>query len=188
MLSGLFHWSPEDKGEFISIENQFQLSYIGKDTIINIIRTTKAISGLSRSFYFEIKIDNCGENSNIYLGLTQADPETRSGCCPGWNTHQTLGIGYHGDDDGGLYHNSGGPIRRSEPITTGDVVGCFLSRTRINDEDITLVQFTKNGKEILSPRVLENAEWYPTIGMASPGASITTNFGEESFSYSLKGK
>ena len=79
-------------------------------------------------------------------------------------------------------------VRLAEPFTTGDVVGCFLSRTRINDEDINLVQFTKNGKELLSPRVLENAEWYPTIGMASPGASVTTNFGEESFSYCLKGK
>ena len=192
MLSGLFHWSSEDKGDLISIDNQSQLSYNGVDKIIenetcHIIRTTKAIPWTLTSFYFEVKINNCGENSGIVVGLTQADPKTRSGFFPGWSIHQTLGIGYHGDE-GGLYHNSNEPIRSVEPFTTGDVVGCFLSRTRINDEDINLVQFTKNGEKLLSPRILEHAEWYPTIGMASPGACIIINFGDRPFSYSLKRK
>ena len=36
--------------------------------------------------------------------------------------------------------------------------------------------------------MLENEVWYPTIGIASPGASIETNFGENQFAYSPGGK
>ena len=51
-----------------------------------------------------------------------------------------------------------------------------------------MVRFTKNGKKLSFPRFLKNEEWYPTIGIASPGASLETNFGENQFAYSPEGK
>ena len=181
-LPGTFHWSQEDKGKLISIKSQSLIAYLGDYKLSNIIRTTEAIPKTSSMFYFEIKIRDCGTNSVLGIGLTQADPNTRSGCFPGWKRYTTLGIGYHGDD-GGIYRQSNKAIERTETFTTGDVAGCFMCQTRIKEEEVTLVQFTKNGQKFLSPRIIENSEWYPTIGMASPGASISTNFGEGPFVY-----
>lgn len=185
-LLEIMHWSPEDKGEFIAIENRFEIAYVGSDEIENIIRTTESIHKTSTSFYFEIKIKNCGSNGVLAIGLTQADPKTRSGCFPGWAIHSTLGIGYHGDV-GGIFHENNVANDYAEPFTTGDVVGCFVCQALIDDEQITLVQFTKNGEKLSFPRLVKNAEWYPTIGVGSPGALIHTNFGEETFVCDPKG-
>ena len=149
------------------------------------VRTTKPIERESSTFYFEVKVVNSGENGVIGIGLTQADPETRSGYFPGWKLKQTLGIGYHGNN-GGIYHDSNREIEVGEPYTTGDVAGCYLCRTRINDEELNLVQFTKNGKKILSPRILTSDDWYPTIGLASPGAIVDTNFDLNQLAFDIK--
>ena len=165
----------EDKGKKIVIETPSQLKFVGTQIEENLVRTTKPIHKESSSFYFEVKVVNSGEEGVVAIGLTQANQNTRSGHFPGWITDPTLGIGYHGDD-GGIYHGSRKAIEHDEQYTTGDTVGCYLCRTRMNDEEITSVQFTRNGKKILYPRTLANADWYPTIGLASPGAIIDTNF------------
>ena len=162
----------DDKGEKIVIESSSQLKFVGTEIEANLVRATRPIDKDSSSFYFELKVVNSGEEGAIAIGLTQANVNTRSGYFPGW---KNLGIGYHGDD-GGIFHESSKAIERGEPYATGDVVGCYLCRTQMNDEEITLVQFTRNGKKILSPRILPNADWYPTIGLASPGAIVETNF------------
>ena len=64
----------------------------------------------------------------------------------------------------------------------------MVYHTEIAKKDVTMVRFTKNGVKLSSPRMLENEVWYPTIGIASPGASIETNFGENQFAYSPGGK
>ena len=150
------------------------------------IRTTKSVPKSLASFYFEIKILDRGDGGVIGIGLTQADPETRSGAFPGW-PHPTLGIGYHGDD-GGIYHDSSRPKFDGELYSTNDVIGCFMCRFRDGEEDVTMVQFTKNEKKVLSPKIIPNAEWHPTIGIASDGASIDTNFGNNKFTFNPKGK
>ena len=122
----------------------------------------------------------------IAIGLTKKSPNIRSGHLPGWETNPKLGIGYHGDD-GGVYHESINAVEQGKQFTTGDVVGCYMSFTRVNDEDITLTQFTKNGKKILSPRIISNADWFPTIGIGSPGAVVDTNFGIDQFIFNIKG-
>ena len=113
---------------------------------------------------------------------------------PGWVTdywrtrsYSTLGIGYHGDD-GNLIYN--GTVKGLITFTTGDVVGCLVQLTRsdkydeIDDENIR-VYFTLNGKIITVSRVhVKDAVWYPTIGIASVGAVVNTNFGERKFLYS----
>ena len=157
------------------------------EKVHNIIRTKQPILGTSASFYFEAKILDSGENDIIGIGITQADSRSRSGVFPGWNTYPTLGIGYHGDD-GGIFQGSGKKADTTEKFSTGDVVGCFVYHTQISKKDVTMVRFTKNGKKLNFPRILENKVWYPTIGIASPGASVETNFGENQFAYSPEGK
>ena len=176
----------DDKGKQITIKNQSQLEFTGVDTKENLVRTTRPIDKESSMFYFEVKVVNRGDEGVIAIGLTQANSNTRSGYFPGWSDDPTLGIGYHGDD-GGIYHYSNQAIERGEPYTTGDVVGCYMCRTRINDEEIVLVQFTRNGKKILSPRIILNDYWYPTIGIGSPGAIVVTRFDINEFAFDVKG-
>ena len=138
-LSGTFHWSPEDKGEHISIEHQSRILYVGTDDGPMIIRTTQSVPETSASFYFEARVLDSGTNGEIAIGLTQADPGTRSESLPGCSDYSSLGIVYHGDD-GGIYHDIKSVAENTEPYTTGDVVGCFMCRNCIEDEEVILVQ------------------------------------------------
>ena len=181
-----YHWSMNDKGEHIRIKTPSQLEFIGDEIKENLIRTTKAIGKASSSFYFEAKMINSGKDGVIAIGLTQANPSTRSGHFPGWKSEPTLGIGYHGDD-GGIFYESNKAIERGESYATGDIVGCYMCRTRMNDEDSTLVQFTRNGKMILFPRMITNDDCYPTIGLGSPRAIVDTRFDINEFSFDMNG-
>jgi len=191
----LFEWSSEDKGDQIKIEGPSRLSFVGPHEATNLIRTTKPIPQKNwTSFYFEVEIVNGGSNDFIAIGLTEADPNTRNNCMPGWVTdywrtrsYSTLGIGYHGDDGNIIYN---GTVKGLITFTTGDVVGCLVQLTRsdkydeIDDENIR-VYFTLNGEIITASRVhIKDAVWYPTIGIASVGAVVNTNFGERKFLYS----
>ena len=192
-----FEWSSEDKGNRIKIEGPARLSYVGLVEMYNLIRTTKPIPQKNgTSFYFEAKIVNGGSNNVIAIGLTEADPNTRTNCMPGWktdntrkHTYSTLGIGYHGDD-GKLFYLNGGFIGFFKTFTTGDVVGCLVHQNRIDAnlyqeqyQEETTVEFIKNGQKDAAVR-LKDAVWYPTIAMASIGAVVETNFGEHPFLYS----
>ena len=181
-----YKWSKDDKGELIEIEGPSQLKFIGTEKRHNLARTTKPISKYSSSFYFEATIINSGDDGEIAIGLTKANPNTRSGYLPGWRSNPTLGIGYHGDD-GGIFHESNKAIEHGEKYKAKDVVGCYLVRTRMSDEEIILVQFTKNGNKTLTPRIISNDEWYPTIGIGSPGAIVDTNFSINGFTFDVKG-
>ena len=197
--------SSEDKGDLIEIDSESRVSYAGQNVIHNLIRTTKPIPQSNwTSFYFEVKVIDGGQNDMIGIGLTEFNPVTRSGYFPGWtpldqysNPEEilnTLGIGYHGND-GGIYHGNGIGSRlriqmetdHAENFTTGDVVGCLIHRAAVENQEAILVQFTKNGKKLNFPRLIKKKILYPTIGMASPGASVDINFGEHPFLYLEKG-
>ena len=181
------------------IEEPSRLSYVGSNKVHNLIRTTKPIPQKNwTSFYFEAKILKGGRNDFIAIGLTEADPNTRTNCMPGWATdyrgshsYSTLGIGYHGDD-GGIFKGSGWfRFDRVESFTTGDVVGLLVHNNGINDthQKTITVEFTKNGKLVTkSPVHIKDAVWYPTIGIASVGAVVETNFGEHTFLFSVMSK
>ena len=197
--------SSEDKGDLIEIDSESQVSYVGENDVRNLIRTTKPIPQTNwTSFYFEVKVIDGGQNDMIGIGLTEFNPVTRSGYFPGWtpldhygNPEEilnTLGIGYHGND-GGIYHGNGIGSRlriktetdHAENFTTGDIVGCLIHRTAVENQEAILVQFTKNGKKLNFPRLIKKNILYPTVGIASPGASVDINFGEHPFLYLEKG-
>ena len=147
------------------------------------------------SFYFEIKIVNSGANDIIGIGITQYNPSSRSGSFPGWSYYST-DIGYHGDDGKIFYNNSKSKYANQAGLySSGDIVGCLVYHIQIEDEDFIVVQFTNNGKKISYPRIIKTTDansqfyqWFPTIGMASPGAIVDTNFGERPTLYLVQGK
>ena len=113
---------------------------------------------------------------------------------PRWNTYSTLGIGYQGND-GGIYNKSGKAIDHFETFKTGDVVGCLMFKIEINNKEFILVQFTKNGRKSSFPRLISDTvnnywvkEWYLTIKMVSPGATVDINFGKHKFLYLPQGR
>lgn len=100
---------------------------------------------------------------------------------PGWDASS---YGYHGDD-GGIFHSSGGMLRKFGPsYGRGDVVGCGV------DHVAGGIFFTLNG-EFLGyawsglPVELLQKDMYPVVGIDT-NDYIMTNFGTQPFVYDLK--
>ena len=55
------------------------------------------------------------------------------------------------------------------------------------DESLLLCHFTKNGQYCKTIKCLEKGNYYPTIGISSPGAKVKTNMGENNFLYNIPG-
>ena len=130
-----------------------------------------------------MKVLKTGENGRIGIGLTKYSVKSRNGDMPGWSGQS---IGYHGDD-GGIFHNAGNAVTSAETFTTGDTVGCLITRTRIAEKNIQMCSFTKNGKRLQPIRYLEEGEFFPTIGMGSNGALVEANLGEKEFLFDVQG-
>jgi len=100
---------------------------------------------------------------------------------PGWDEKS---FGFHGDD-GGLFHASGGMLRKFGPsYGRGDVVGCGV------DHVMRGIFFTLNGKFLgygwtgLSQAILDS-DLFPVVGIDT-NDFIHCNFGNEPFKYDLK--
>ena len=104
---------------------------------LNIIRTIEPISKNCASFYFEAKLVNSGKEGAVSIGLTQNNPDTRTGHLPGLSSDPSLGIGYLGPGTGGIFQaNFSQAVESGEPYIAGDVVGCYICRTQINGDEI----------------------------------------------------
>ena len=149
------------------------------------IFTTSPIPSNVKKYYFEIFVEKEGENQEICIGLTRANPEHKNGRYPGWDKNT---VGYHGHT-GHIMQDHAYEFRvKSEKFGTGDKVGCVFLREIIDGVPLVLCFFTKNGKYLDTIRCLPDIEYYPTIGMGSNGASIKTNFGDNEFCYNISGK
>ena len=100
-------------------------------------------------FYFEVTVEDEGENGLIGVGL--AEPSARG---------NKVMIEYWAN--GGVYH-------RGEGQTTcvtygkGDIVGCIMKKIMIDNHQYVFVNFFKNGKNVMASRYLDEGEYYPTI-------------------------
>jgi len=100
---------------------------------------------------------------------------------PGWDAHS---FGYHGDD-GGIFHSSGGMLRKFGPsYGRGDVVGCGI------DHVARGIFFTLNGNFVGYawqglPMDMLQKDMYPVVGIDT-NDWIRCNFGTEPFKYDLK--
>ena len=174
----------EDKGDLISLTGH-SIKHLGKGGENNdsMIRTTKPIDLKIEIFYFEMTVRQPGDGGAIAIGLTKSNVKSRNGELPGWSDDS---IGYHGDD-GGIFHNSGSSVASSDPYSTGDTVGCGLKNIMIGQEMYRLCFFTLNGQKVAHVRILDDGDFFPTVGLADAGAEVDTNFGHNAFVYDLEG-
>ena len=136
-----------------------------------------------RKYYFEVRINDQGQNASIGIGLTKMNQQCKNGRMPGWDEGS---LGYHADD-GGIYHNQEGKQETCETYTSQDVVGCMMTRMNIDDMPYIIVYFTKNGRKLQPVRCLQEGDYYPAIGMGSVGAKVTANLDEHNFLYNDNG-
>ena len=177
-------WSSTDKGALIELTSDSGIRYVSvnRGDGDSLIRTSESIPDFAQSFYFEMKIIDCGQDGAIGIGLATSDADTN--IMPGWNKNT---IGYHGDD-GGIYQGSGCAVEETDTFTTHDVVSCQVKRVRIDELRFgTVIQFGKNGKTVGPLMYMMNEHLHPVIGMGTPGARAKTNLGEDAFAYELKG-
>jgi hypothetical protein len=118
--------------------------------------------------YFEITVKNTGTECVIGIGIGLKQGEKLYQGMPGWNN----GFGYHGDD-GNIFCPFWEKGKNYGPTwENGSVVGCGYSSVN------NCLFFTINGKFIKYAFKLQKSieEYYPFIGLGSPGASISINF------------
>ena len=63
----------------------------------------------------------------------------------------------------------------------------MMKKQMIDNHQYIFVNFFKNGKKLKASRYVDEGEYYPTIGMGSPGAKVTSNLGETDFVYKIEG-
>ena len=147
------------------------------------IFTQQPIPRDAKQFYFEVTIDNQGDDGAISIGLVKSDAKHPNGRMVGWDAGT---IGYHGDD-GGIYHNSESSQNTCATYTSVDTVGCFMKRVIVDGIRYTIVHFTKNGEKLKPVRYIEDGEYYPAIGMGSIGAKVQSKMCEVDYLYKIEG-
>ena len=188
----LLSWSSETKGDNIKNDGSvisstkpsgFELRR--KDETNSMIFTTSPIPENVPFFYFEVFVEDEGDTKIVCIGLTKADPKYKNGRSPGWDSGT---IGYHGDD-GAIFHETWGKNKIvHQAFGSKDTIGCMFIHEKDNEEgSLYLCHFTKNGNYVDTIKILEKDDYYPTIGISSPGAKVVTNMGEKEFLYKIPG-
>ena len=178
-------WSMHDKGDHILYNGNIlecTRAMEGEDNH-SMVFTNQPIPKNVEFFYFEITVEDEGENGLIGIGLAKTSAKYQNGRMPGWDKGT---IGYHGDD-GGIFHNDEEPQFVCETYGKGDTVGCMMKKLMIDNHQYIFVNFFKNGKNLKASRYVDEGEYYPTIGMGSAGAKVTSNLGETDFVYKIEG-
>ena len=178
-------WSMHDKGDHILYNGKIMectRAMEGEDNFSTIF-TNQPIPKHVEHFYFEVTVEDEGMDGYIGVGLAKASAKYQNGRMPGWDKGT---IGYHGDD-GGIYHNDGSEQLKCDTYGKGDTVGCMMKKRMIDNYEYIFVNFFKNGKNLKASRYVDEGEYYPTIGMGSAGAKVTSNLGETDFVYKIEG-
>nr|CAB3266542.1 SPRY domain-containing protein 3-like [Phallusia mammillata] len=131
--------------------------------------------------YFEIKIQDCGENGCISVGLVPFNYDLSRQ--PGW---EQWSVGYHADD-GMLFSSSGSGTAFGPKCKVGDRMGCGIRKTDEEAESqlqgmmmpspfkVVQVYFTRNGEEVGQVPIIfpiHTEHLHPAIGMHSPGEAV----------------
>ena len=116
-----------------------------------------------RKFCFEVLIVNAGRNEEIAVGICSKHVSLDR--FPGWERYS---FGYHGDD-GNIYLEGDDGDDTETPFKTGDTIGLSLDFTNAS------LSFSKNGKivkKVQLSRQHMDQEYYPSVGISSPGAIV----------------
>ena len=166
-----FLWSHYDKHQFLEVRgNGTEIFYSGQDHHIvedgelgPIVKADRPIPKLGQ-FYFEVCIDNPGQNTEIAVGIcTKDSPLDRF---PGW---VPMSFGYHGDD-GNIFCESEDPAFETEkPFQSGYPIGVLL------DFNMATLTFTRNKTDVQRIQLQSHhmsQNFYPCVGISSPGAVV----------------
>ena len=123
-------------------------------------------------FYFELIIDDGGEDNSVGIGVGPWDYALDS--YPGWKPQS---IGYHGDN-GCLYKEQGHGKPFGPKCEQGDVMGCgVILDPSDSSNDKCTVFFTRNGERVgQCEAVVPKDGLYPMVAMSSPGQKVTVAF------------
>jgi hypothetical protein len=120
----------------------------------------------------------------IGLGFCRANVSLNR--LPGWEPESW---GYHGDD-GHSFCCQGTGKTYGPTFTTGDIVGCCINFRK------GIAFYTKNGVELdtafrdlafQTPGKTGKGDFYPSVGLRTPGEHVRVNFGQKPFVFDIEG-
>ena len=114
--------------------------------------------------------------SGLVIGFTTTGDISLPGMSQNTSAYVCVG-------NNGFIRQDSQQLKNAPAIYEGDVVGCSIWKTQLNDTNITSYIITNNGKIIGERRYLESSILYPTI--RGFGLEIETNFGEEQFQFPI---
>ena len=115
-------------------------------------------------FYFEVVIEDTGDNCEIAVGIcTRSSPVDRF---PGWVQSS---FGYHGDDGNIFCESMDAEFEPEKVFKTGYPIGVLLN---YNSSTLTFSRKKKNVQTIQLQAHHLNEDFYPCIGISSPGAVV----------------
>jgi len=174
------HWNPKDKCALLELsKGNLRVSYNGtgkSDTDAASVRANHPMPYQCGLFYFEVTIISKGRNGYIGIGFCTGNVDLKK--LPGWENNSW---GYHGDD-GHSFCSSGTGKAYGPTFTTKDTIGCC-----INFMNMT-VFYTKNGVNlgIAFRDIKSDYQYYPSIGLRTPGEIVEANFGQKKFKFDIE--
>jgi len=127
-------------------------------------------------YYFEMTIENPGRECIIGIGLVPVNHPCIG--MPGWDNGS---YGYHADDGKIFSKKTGGYGALFGPTyTKSDTVGLGL------DQENGVIFLTLNGKLLGVPFHGVSGKFKPCVGLGTPGAKVSVNFGVTPFVYQWK--
>ncbi|CAG8454476.1 8532_t:CDS:2 [Acaulospora morrowiae] len=170
-MASLTAWVVNDNPESLNVDPEgLVINYIGTGRNAATIRTNNRIIRQSGLFYFEVHIQDIGENGTVGIGFCAKTVDLNK--LPGCDDNSW---GFHSNGDIFCYSDLGRSYGPS--YTTGDTIGCCLNFSH------KTISFIKNGVHLgIAFRWFEG-NIYPCIGLKSRGGSIKVNFGHKRFKY-----
>jgi SPRY domain len=125
-------------------------------------------------------------SDNRFIGIGFCRATVTLNRLPGWEPDSW---GYHGDD-GHSFCCQGIGKSYGPTFTTGDVIGCCINFRK------GIAFYTKNGVELDTafreltydtPGKNPKGEFFPSIGLRTPGEQVRVNFGQKPFVFDIGG-
>eukprot|EP00092_Neocalanus_flemingeri_P076526 GFUD01094939.1.p1 GENE.GFUD01094939.1~~GFUD01094939.1.p1 ORF type:complete len:653 (+),score=94.62 GFUD01094939.1:60-2018(+) len=166
-----FLWSLQDKHQFLEVRGDgTEIYYSGRDHQVvendelgPIVRADRPIPRQGQ-FYFEVSIVDTGENNEIAVGIcTRSAPLDQF---PGWVPSS---FGYHGDDGNIFCESQDATYLPEKPFKSGYPIGVLL------DFNARTLTFSRKKKDVQTVELQDhhmNQDFYPCVGISSPGAVV----------------
>ena len=167
----------------------------GTDSDAASVRADQPIPSSCGIYYYEVSIlarGNQGYSSTLsqtgsngrFIGIGFCRSNVTLNRLPGWEADSW---GYHGDD-GHSFCCQGIGKTYGPTFTTGDVIGCCINFRK------GIAFYTKNGVQLDvafrdltfdPPGKSDKGNFYPSIGLRTPGEHVRVNFGQKPFVFDI---